>query len=1083
MLDRRNELSRVWFFADDQFVGVGNRILGTDLYQFVWRPTVAKTYRITAIAVDDQVGDVNMEFGDIGRVGGTGTSDPQYITVSDRSGSRPPDVYFLHPTSPELAPGFLNTELASNDTINLQPDDDPQLLANISDEESFLAAEYPNLYTSGSRDMLWVWADDRDGDLDSTQFFVNGANAVIQIRETPSALDDLNLTINGTQIDYDFNGSWTTAENADALLDVLKTYEDSLGFNAYLMPGAATKYEKSTVLINFDHSFLASMSSTNTDQVFTWVFHEIPLEAGEYMGMNAVIQLRENPSNDLNLTVSLGGINKTIELNASNTGTDVVDTTNNLLTMLLDLGLDAKLLPQSTTTYEQSNILIRFEPSASDQLKSTNENKLAATLFSTPQLIKGHPSPLRLDGYGGTYFAHPFVPGINGIFSVHAVVSDTSENRVMSPSAFYKSTLGNPEGTGEVLFTNGTAGQTMVSLGASFGLFAQAESNFTIEYVEFFDNGRSFGTPPSRVDEYGVYHPGRNVEFEDSPYMVNWSATELGEHLLYARFTDVKGNSFISEPIKVIVDEGLSVVIAQNSPALSGALYHMQSTRVDVEVQVDSGILPELSEASLFGNNILLKKIKFIRQNSSASQSITPNDQAEIDLGSMQVMNYDYYPVVDKFSWSFDWNVTYKEFVDAPHLFGQAMVDLRVVALTKGNEEMMLGGRQLVSNVKTAQIQQLDYNNPISAVALYYKELTGKTIGSRELIELTNSLSENASEEDILRRTIDFSHAGEFDYMADILGAYKVLYGEYYPVSEYDIFFSDYEDWKNNLLGFVTNQLTSSKYSTKYGTIFTDRAQFFGDREGDYFSNRKDFVSRHFKNKFGSLPSINQYVAGAQKLWDARQADLMDNVTPAAEFIYNLVIEPTSSFGILGSIKETYLPFMKSVRGDYLDTAKQFVLLKLDQREDADADVQLKNSFNDALEAVLNDQSFKDNFNLLWDDSPASNLSSSWKNEEWFGWFTDETFPWIYHTDLGWLYSTSNSQNSIWFFSDELGWFWTNEDTFKDHSNLTENQRFIYRVRSASNGGWEGSWSLVTLPSAGSGSSAIHLYDYGYSPL
>ena len=82
------------------------------------------------------------------------------------------------------------------------------------------------------------------------------------------------------------------------------------------------------------------------------------------------------------------------------------------------------------------------------------------------------------------------------------------------------------------------------------------------------------------------------------------------------------------------------------------------------------------------------------------------------------------------------------------------------------------------------------------------------------------------------------------------------------------------------------------------------------------------------------------------------------------------------------------------------------MLLKLGQREDADADFQLKNSFNEALEGVLNDQSFKDNFNLLWDDSSVSNVSSSWKNEEWFGWFTDETFPWIYHTDLGWLYST-----------------------------------------------------------------------------
>ena len=100
-------------------------------------------------------------------------------------------------------------------------------------------------------------------------------------------------------------------------------------------------------------------------------------------------------------------------------------------------------------------------------------------------------------------------------------------------------------------------------------------------------------------------------------------------------------------------------------------------------MQVDSGILPELSEASLFGNNILLKKVKFIRQNTPSVEPITPNDQAEIDQGSLQEINYDYYPVSDKFSWSFDWNVTYKEFVDAPHLFGHATVDLRVVALTR----------------------------------------------------------------------------------------------------------------------------------------------------------------------------------------------------------------------------------------------------------------------------------------------------------------------------------------------------------------------------------------------------------------
>ena len=111
-----------------------------------------------------------------------------------------------------------------------------------------------------------------------------------------------------------------------------------------------------------------------------------------------------------------------------------------------------------------------------------------------------------------------------------------------------------------------------------------------------------------------------------------------------------------------------------------------------------------------------------------------------------------------------------------------------------------------------------------------------------------------------------------------------MLYGEYYPVSEYDNFFSDYEDWKNNLLGFVTTNLLRILVTNTAQSLY-NRAQFFGNIEGDYFANRKQFVSRHFRNKFGILPTINQYTSGAKKLWNARQADLNDNLTPAAEFI------------------------------------------------------------------------------------------------------------------------------------------------------------------------------------------------------
>ncbi len=43
------------------------------------------------------------------------------------------------------------------------------------------------------------------------------------------------------------------------------------------------------------------------------------------------------------------------------------------------------------------------------------------------------------------------------------------------------------------------------------------------------------------------------VEFDQPVYNVQWNATELGEHILYTRFTDIKGNTFISNQHKLMV--------------------------------------------------------------------------------------------------------------------------------------------------------------------------------------------------------------------------------------------------------------------------------------------------------------------------------------------------------------------------------------------------------------------------------------------------------------------------------------------------------------------------------------------------
>ena len=252
-----------------------------------------------------------------------------------------------------------------------------------------------------------------------------------------------------------------------------------------------------------------------------------------------------------------------------------------------------------------------------------------------------------------------------------------------------------------------------------------------------------------------------------------------------------------------------------------------------------------------------------------------------------------------------------------------------------------------------------------------------------------------------------------------------------------------------------------------------------GTGEGDYYRNRISFVNFFFKNKYGRLPFTIQANTGATKIWLARE---LGEVGAAADFIFNLVREPTIA-AIYGS-PITYLPNMAAHR-EIWDTHVYNLLNTVDDSTEKNQRVGQIEMLNvDKIRrSFLNSSYYRQKLNLLWADSTKSDVSDSWKYEDWFGWFTDEAFPWIYHTDLGWLYSQSNSQNNIWFFSEQLGWFWTSEEIFKTPSSLAEDQRFIFRVRAGNHGGWEGSWSLVTLPSDANDRESIYLFDYGYSPL
>ena len=68
----------------------------------------------------------------------------------------------------------------------------------------------------------------------------------------------------------------------------------------------------------------------------------------------------------------------------------------------------------------------------------------------------------------------------------------------MSNTSFHKSTTGTPDGYGKVKL-EGTfedaLGITKAALDDSLFLSAKAVLRYPIEYIEFFDNGESFGTP------------------------------------------------------------------------------------------------------------------------------------------------------------------------------------------------------------------------------------------------------------------------------------------------------------------------------------------------------------------------------------------------------------------------------------------------------------------------------------------------------------------------------------------------------------------------------------------------------------
>ena len=417
---------------------------------------------------------------------------------------------------------------------------------------------------------------------------------------------------------------------------------------------------------------------------------------------------------------------------------------------------------------------------------------------------------------------------------------------------------------------------------------------------------------------------------------------------------------------------------------------------------------------------------------------------------------------------------------------GQAEVSLRVVANTAGNAELGMYERQLTTNgSKRALINKLDYMEPKSTVAMLYHDVIGESPSSVDVLNMVQDINETTPLEDVLDVVVTYAMKDKLEFMSDIIGAHKAIFGVDHPTLDaFEEDFSEYENMIGNtrearLRAYISDKLTSNLYLQKYGEI----QDMTSEREGDSLEVRDRFVSLHFVNKYGRDPTTSQRLRGAKIVWQNLQASAAANpsLDAATSFIIGLVTEPTT---IVGRNTLQFLPGMERHETIYSNQAKLNVITRVVDQSRTSQNILSESNYQQSLRRIISETSFRQKFNLLWSASSTVDDFGFWKNEAWFGHFMDYNFPWIFHENFGWLYSSGTSQNNIWFYSDSLGWFWTNQDIFKDHPNLTsDKQRFVFRVKPGTNGYWEGSWSLLTLQNPNDSTENIIIYDYGYFPL
>ena len=221
--------------------------------------------------------------------------------------------------------------------------------------------------------------------------------------------------------------------------------------------------------------------------------------------------------------------------------------------------------------------------------------------------------------------------------------------------------------------------------------------------------------------------------------------------------------------------------------------------------------------------------------------------------------------------------------------------------------------------------------DPVSSVALYHFAVLGERIDDLNdldlqdipIIDSNGTIIEPKTAEQIVE--VFAKGAVEEDHV-DLIGAQVVLYGSYYDddidkdvlgfIEEWDMYDKNFN---RDLNGYIINEFESQTILIPM-VIYIMIESVFRTTEADYYSNRAEFVDRHYRNKYGRLPFTMQSYIGVNKMWTSRN---LGNVGVAADFIFNLVREPTIP-GTLGRLEN--LPTRHGIPSWYIQVKSRSLL-------------------------------------------------------------------------------------------------------------------------------------------------------------